>query len=79
MKWEQMRDAHEIIKYKFSQSTANKNNEDVIEIAGSTANFKTIEILLPIYRRSLAMASTYLGITIPGPGQSQILKRIIIK
>lgn len=66
-------DAHEILKHIFlKKKVINQANDDVIEIAGSTADLKTIEFntfLEEVWQWS----SAYLGVCIPAPGeQSQI-------
>ncbi len=65
--------AHEILKHLFlKRKIHNEINDDTIEIAGSTAELKTVEFnsfLEDIWQWS----ATYLNITIPEPNQQMVL------
>lgn len=66
-------DAHEILKHLFlKRKIVNQNTEEVIEIAGSTAELQTQEFnnfLEEVWR----WASEYLGINIPEPSEQSKL------
>lgn len=66
-------DAHEILKHLFlKKKIVNQVNEDVIEVAGSTADLETLEFnnfLEEVWR----WAATYLSINIPEPSSQSKL------